>query len=188
MSASSARHVHDSADTAATNLHCHKTHNYFNHNTEQDTFVKVIIPVSALQKATGCLGRMAVNCRSFSEKRRKEKSGRKMSSGEGGSGKSVKGKGERTRPAKKLRGRVARERREGRRFRDGGVGEKREEENMNRTYVDNAVSDSLMTWWRRAWWIRLDDRSSMRSATGRRRVWRAASRAAEKARDGDGAG
>ena len=81
---------------------------------------------------------------------------------------------------------VARERRERRRMREEGVGEKREEENMNRTYVDNAVSDSLTTWWRRAWWIRIDDGSSMLSARGRRRVWRAARRAAEKARDGDG--
>ena len=71
-------------------------------------------------------------------------------------------------------------------MREEGVGEKREEENMNRTYVDNAVSDSLMTSWRRAWWIQNGDGSSMRSARGRRRVWRAASKAAEKARDGDG--
>ena len=42
-----------------------------------------------------------------------------------------------------------------------------------------------MTWWRKAWWIRIDDGSSMRSARGRRRVWRAARRAAEQARDGD---
>ena len=61
---------------------------------------------------------------------------------------------------------VARERRERRRMREEGVGEKREEENMNRTYVDNAVSDSLMTSWR----IQNGDGSSMRSATGRRRV------------------
>ena len=42
-----------------------------------------------------------------------------------------------------------------------------------------------MTWWRGAWWIRINDESSMHSAKGRRRIWRAARRAAEQARDGD---
>ena len=36
------------------------------------------------------------------------------------------------------------------------------------------------------WWILIDDGSSIRSARGRRRVWRAAVRAAEEARGGDG--
>ena len=52
-------------------------------------------------------------------------------------------------------------------------------------HEDNDVSNRHMTWWRKAWWIRIDDGSSMRSARGRRRIWRAATRAAEQARDGD---
>ena len=53
-------------------------------------------------------------------------------------------------------------------------------------YEDNDVSNRHMTWWKRAWWMRIDDGSSTRSPRGRRRVWRAAKRAAEQARDGDG--
>ena len=48
------------------------------------------------------------------------------------------------------------------------------EEDTNRTYEDHDVSKRHMTWWKRAWWIRIGDRSSMRSARGRRRIWRAA--------------
>ena len=65
------------------------------------------------------------------------------------------------------------------------VEEKREEESSNQICEDSDVSNRHMTWWRKAWWIRIDDGSSMRSARGRRRVWRAARRAAEQARDGD---
>ena len=57
------------------------------------------------------------------------------------------------------------------------------EEGTNRTYEDKDVSNRHMTWW-----IRIDDGSSMRSAGGRRRVWREARRAAQEARDGDGVG
>ena len=65
------------------------------------------------------------------------------------------------------------------------VEEKREGENRNHFCEDSDVSNRHVTWWRKAWWIRIDDGSSMRSARGRRRVWRAARRAAEQARDGD---
>ena len=65
------------------------------------------------------------------------------------------------------------------------VEEKREGENRNQFCENSDVSNRHMTWWRKAWWIRIDDGSSMRSARGRRRVWRAARRAAEQARDGD---
>ena len=65
------------------------------------------------------------------------------------------------------------------------VEEKREGESRNQICEDSDVSNRHMTWWRKAWWIRIDDGSSMRSARGRRRVWRAARRAAEQARDGD---
>ena len=67
------------------------------------------------------------------------------------------------------------------------VGEKREEESRNQMCEDSDVSNRHVMWWRKAWWIRIDDGSSMRSARGRRRVWRAAKRAAEPVRDGDGA-
>ena len=50
-------------------------------------------------------------------------------------------------------------------------------------HEDNDVPNRYMTWWKRACWMRIDDGSSMR---GRRRVWRAARRAAEQARDDDG--
>ena len=43
-------------------------------------------------------------------------------------------------------------------------------------YEDNDVSNRHMTWWRRAWWIGIDNGSSMRTARGRRRVLRAARR------------
>ena len=45
-----------------------------------------------------------------------------------------------------------------------------------------------MAWWRNAWWIRIDDGSSLRNVRGRRRVWRAARRGAEEAQDRDGVG
>ena len=53
---------------------------------------------------------------------------------------------------------------------------------------DTDVPNRHMTWWRRAWWIQIDIGPSMRSARGRRRVWRADKRAAELARAGDGIG
>ena len=64
--------------------------------------------------------------------------------------------------------------------------EKREKENRNSMQEDTEVPNRHMTWWRRAWWIQIDIGPSMRSARGRRRVWRADKRAAELARAGDG--
>ena len=55
-------------------------------------------------------------------------------------------------------------------------------------HEENDVSNRHMTWWRNAWWIRVDSGPHMRTARGRRRVWRAARRAAEQARDNDGVG
>ena len=40
-----------------------------------------------------------------------------------------------------------------------------------------------MTCWKNAWWIRMDGGPHMRTARDRRRIWRAARRAAEQARD-----
>ena len=53
-------------------------------------------------------------------------------------------------------------------------------------YEDNHVSNRHMTLWKRAWWMRIEDGSSMRNPRGRCRVWRAARRAGERARDEDG--
>ena len=55
----------------------------------------------------------------------------------------------------------------------------------NSTHVENDVSNRHMTWWRNAWWIRVDSGPHLRTARGRRRTWRAARRAAEEARNGD---
>ena len=55
-------------------------------------------------------------------------------------------------------------------------------------HKENDVSNRHMTWWRNAWWIRVDSGPHMRTARGRRRVWRAARRAAEQAQDNDGVG
>ena len=63
-------------------------------------------------------------------------------------------------------------------------GEKHKE-NDNSMHEKIHVSNRHMKQWKRAWWIRIDGGSNMRSARGRRRVWRAARRAAEQARDGD---
>ena len=53
---------------------------------------------------------------------------------------------------------------------------------------EHDVSNRHMTWWRNAWWIRMDSGPHMRTARGRRRIWRAARRAAEQARDNDRVG
>ena len=59
------------------------------------------------------------------------------------------------------------------------VGVKKETNSM----YENDVSNRYMTWWKNAWWIRVDSGPHMRTARGRRRIWRGASRAAEQARD-----
>ena len=58
----------------------------------------------------------------------------------------------------------------------------------NSVQEEHDVSNRHMTWWRNAWWIRVDSGPHMRTARGRRRIWRAARRAAEQARDNDGVG
>ena len=59
-----------------------------------------------------------------------------------------------------------------------------QEENANSLHEECHVSNGHMTWWHNAWWIRVHNGPHMR----RRRVWRAARRAAEQARDEDRAG
>ena len=63
-----------------------------------------------------------------------------------------------------------------------------QQENANSVHEECHVSNRHMTWWHNAWWIRVGNGPHMRSARRRRRVWRAARRAAEQARDEDGAG
>ena len=63
-----------------------------------------------------------------------------------------------------------------------------EKRGTNSMQEEHDVSNRHMTWWRNAWWIRVDSGPHMRTARGRRRVWRAARRAAEQARDNVGVG
>ena len=53
----------------------------------------------------------------------------------------------------------------------------------NSTHEENDVSNRHMTWWRNAWWVRMDNGPHLRTARGRRRAWRAATRAAREARE-----
>ena len=52
----------------------------------------------------------------------------------------------------------------------------------NSIHEENDVSNGHRTWWKNAWWIRVDSEPHLRTARGRRRIWRAARRAAEQAR------
>ena len=63
-----------------------------------------------------------------------------------------------------------------------------QEEDVNSVHDECHVSNRHMTWWHNAWWIRVDNGPHMRSATGRRRTWRAARQAAEPVRDGNRVG
>ena len=54
---------------------------------------------------------------------------------------------------------------------------------MNSMHEENDVLKRHMTWWRDAWWVRMDNGPHLRTARGRRRVWRAATRAAREARE-----
>ena len=55
----------------------------------------------------------------------------------------------------------------------------------NSTHEENDVSNRHMTWWRNAWWVRMDNGPHLRTARGCRRIWRATRRAAEQACDDD---
>ena len=54
---------------------------------------------------------------------------------------------------------------------------------MNSMNEENDVSNRHMTWWRNAWCIRMDSGPHLRTARGRRIVWRAATRAARETRE-----
>ena len=51
----------------------------------------------------------------------------------------------------------------------------------NSLHEESHASDRYMTWWRNAWWVRVNNGPHMRTARGRRRIWRAARQAAEQA-------
>ena len=54
---------------------------------------------------------------------------------------------------------------------------------MNSMHEENDVSNRHMTWWRDAWWVRMNNGPHLRTARGRRKVWRAATRAARETRE-----
>ena len=64
-----------------------------------------------------------------------------------------------------------------------GGRERREEEkrNENSLHKETHVSNRHMTWWQNAWWVRVNNGPHMRTARGRRGIWRAARQAAEQA-------
>ena len=63
----------------------------------------------------------------------------------------------------------------------GERGRKGETNEENSLHEGNHMSDRHMTWWRNAWWVRVNNRPHMRTVRGRRRIWRAARQAAEQA-------
>ena len=50
-------------------------------------------------------------------------------------------------------------------------------------HEEKDVSNRHMTWWRDARWVRVDNGPHLQTARGRRRVWRAATRAARETRE-----
>ena len=62
-------------------------------------------------------------------------------------------------------------------------------EDANSLHEESHVSNRHMTWWHNAWWVRVNNGPHLRTARDRRRVWRAATRAAQEVREtGYGAG
>ena len=61
-----------------------------------------------------------------------------------------------------MRYQCEREERERRR----ALGERREEGTRNRMCEDRDVSNRHMSWWSGSWWIRVDDRPTIRTARG----------------------
>ena len=56
-------------------------------------------------------------------------------------------------------------------------------EGSNSLQEESHVSNRHMTWWHNAWWVRVNNGPHLRTARDRRRVWRAATRAAQEVRD-----
>ena len=67
---------------------------------------------------------------------------------------------------------------------EGHEGEVEEQgEDSNSLHEESHVSNRHMTWWHNAWWVRVNNGPHLRTARDRRRVWRAATRAAQEMRD-----
>ena len=64
---------------------------------------------------------------------------------------------------------------------DAQGGHGRKEGEMNSLHEESHVSNRHMTWWQNAWWVRVNNGPHIRTARGRRRIWRAARQAAEQA-------
>ena len=56
-------------------------------------------------------------------------------------------------------------------------------EDANSMHEGSHVSNRHMTWWHNAWWVRVKNGPHLQTARDRRRVWRAATRAAQEVRD-----
>ena len=56
-------------------------------------------------------------------------------------------------------------------------------EDANSLHEESHVSNRHMTWWHNAWWVRVNNGPHLQTARDRRRVWRAATRAAQEVRD-----
>ena len=57
------------------------------------------------------------------------------------------------------------------------------EKDANSMHGESHVSNRHMMWWQNAWWVRVNDGPHLRTARDRRRVWRAATRAAQEVRE-----
>ena len=57
-----------------------------------------------------------------------------------------------------------------------------QQEDANSVHDESHVSNRHMTWWQRSWWVRIENGPHLRTARGRRRAWRAATRAAREMR------
>ena len=58
-----------------------------------------------------------------------------------------------------------------------------QEEDANSVHEESHVSNRHMTWWQNAWWVRVNHGPHLRTARNRRKVWRAAARAAQEVRE-----
>ena len=56
-------------------------------------------------------------------------------------------------------------------------------EDANSMHEESHVSNRHMTWWHNAWWVRVKNGPHLQTARDRRRVWRAATRAAQEVRE-----
>ena len=50
-------------------------------------------------------------------------------------------------------------------------------------HEESHVSNRHMTWWQNSWWVRVNNGPHLRTARDRRKVWRAATRAAQEVRE-----